>query len=591
TSWDDLPIDELLVEVGRGFALGALQGLLGDEEGGQELCQQEGGEEEVVMEVGGEEGEEEFLGGDEGEEGIEETVEGEEIAGEEEFEGREEGEEGAEVEQGLPGGEEEGQQASPAYPAEYADQQVASSRASEVAPCPPAAAPLVSVPPPSSHAHDQGDSCRAQESPLEVSLLGVGLFSDDAFAPPESTPPRFGVFSGPDFDLEALPTPSPRAPGAQSSSPCPAPLAETVVLLEALLGSDVLAAVALSPSEQHLLYSFYSDTEETVTSDDVSEGDEDQEMGGVLVDEEVGDSRWRRGGDTALVQAWLQPQEPAEDQHAFLAAAGLEYYSNMSFLRLLGKGGQGIVCLATGFDSQGEYCFLAAKFLFQGSMLEAKNLIRCRDCPQIIRFEGYTLYEGALGLLFELANSPPDWSVAGATPDFNPARLYEIARYMWHVAGALTWLQERGLIHRDIKPENILAKDGVAKLADFGLVTSAEEAARGGDGYIAPEVHVELCHTSASDIFAAGVTLHNLLTGTQPCLEFSDTEALHSHFDEGLRYTWPSEIYVYGSELVALVERCWHTLPERRPTAAALQKAMFGISLRLSRLPRATAAA
>lgn len=37
------------------------------------------------------------------------------------------------------------------------------------------------------------------------------------------------------------------------------------------------------------------------------------------------------------------------------------------------QGGQGFVCLATGFDSQGEYRFLAAKFLFRGSLEEVSN--------------------------------------------------------------------------------------------------------------------------------------------------------------------------------------------------------------------------
>ncbi|GAQ83518.1 serine/threonine protein kinase [Klebsormidium nitens] len=567
SSWDDLSFDDLLVEVGRGIALGALQGLLGDEEGGQELCQQEGGKEEMVMEVGGEEGEE-FLGGEEREE---------EIA------------EGAEVEQGLPSGEEEGQQASPAYSMEDADQQVAFSGPSEAVPCPPSAAPLVSHDAPSSHAHDQGDSGRAWEAPLEVALDGVGLFSADAFAPPESTPPGFGVFSGPDFDLEALPMPSPHALGAQSSSPRSAPLAETVTLFEALPGSDVLAAPPLSSWSETGIESV-----ETVAGH-VSEGDEEHGIGGALVDKEVGDSRWQRAGDTALTQQWLQPQEPATDPYAFLVAAGLEFYPKLSILQLLGRGGQGIVCSTKALNSQGECRILAAKFLFWGSLVEAQNLIQCRACPDIIRLEGYTLDGGELGLLFELADSPPEWSIAGAPPKFTPARLYQIARDMGHVAGALAWLHEHGLIHRDIKPENILAKDGVAKLADFGLVTSVEEAAQGGDcgthGYIAPEVYVERCHSPASDIFAAGVTLHNLLTGTRPCFEFPNVEALRDHFDEGLRYTWPSDIHPFGSDLVALVERCWHTLPDERPTAAALQKALLHISQNLSWLARATAAA
>jgi serine/threonine protein kinase len=31
------------------------------------------------------------------------------------------------------------------------------------------------------------------------------------------------------------------------------------------------------------------------------------------------------------------------------------------------------------------------------------------------------------------------------------------------------YLEEKGVVHRDIKPENILFKNGILKIADFGL--------------------------------------------------------------------------------------------------------------------------
>ena len=76
------------------------------------------------------------------------------------------------------------------------------------------------------------------------------------------------------------------------------------------------------------------------------------------------------------------------------------------------------------------------------------------------------------------------------------------------------------IIHRDICLGNMrLRPDGTTALLDFGVASSAlfDDAgaqARGTPGYVAPEA-VTGSHpvTSRSDLFAAGVVLHELLTG------------------------------------------------------------------------------
>lgn len=79
------------------------------------------------------------------------------------------------------------------------------------------------------------------------------------------------------------------------------------------------------------------------------------------------------------------------------------------------------------------------------------------------------------------------------------------------LSSALGHLHKHGLIHRDIKPSNIIFVNGLAKLADIGLVTEAGEATSyvGTEGYIPPEGP----GTRQADIFSLGKVFYELSTG------------------------------------------------------------------------------
>ena len=153
------------------------------------------------------------------------------------------------------------------------------------------------------------------------------------------------------------------------------------------------------------------------------------------------------------------------------------------------------------------------------------------------------------------------------------------------VLGALGAAHAAGMVHRDVKPGNILlAADGRAKVADFGIAKSAE-AVGGGDltstgqllgtpAYLAPERVDGAPADPRSDLWAVGVVLYEALTGRKP---FSGTTALaiaravstgeHQPLSEARPDLDPT--------LVAAVERAMATDPAARfASAAAMTQAL-----------------
>jgi len=93
------------------------------------------------------------------------------------------------------------------------------------------------------------------------------------------------------------------------------------------------------------------------------------------------------------------------------------------------------------------------------------------------------------------------------------------------VLGALGAAHAAGLVHRDVKPGNILlADDGCAKVADFGIAKSLEVGSDltgtgllfGTPAYLAPERLQGHPATERSDLYAVGVVLYEALAGAKP---------------------------------------------------------------------------
>ncbi len=175
---------------------------------------------------------------------------------------------------------------------------------------------------------------------------------------------------------------------------------------------------------------------------------------------------------------------------------------------LLGEGGSAhvwaVVCAVTG---RPEALKLAHERSGEAALLRQHRRAAGRRHPNLVAHLGLTRTDdGALGVRLERA--PGDRLgevVAGLLPE---ERLEVALGLSAGVAAIHGWR----LVHGDLSPENVLVDHGVARLLDWA-VDPGDGAGFGTPGYAAPDAVSGELPCPATDVYALGCLLHEVLTG------------------------------------------------------------------------------
>ena len=149
------------------------------------------------------------------------------------------------------------------------------------------------------------------------------------------------------------------------------------------------------------------------------------------------------------------------------------------------------------------------------------RLLQFLSHPNVIRALAFAEERGAPWLVLERVRGRTLREEIAMGAPFSPE---EVVPLLNGLGAALDHLHARGLAHLDVRPENVIVTpDGEVKLVDFGVAQAAgamQEAADGGApedvAYLAPEQVCGEPISAASDVYALGCVVYELLTGQPP---------------------------------------------------------------------------
>jgi tetratricopeptide (TPR) repeat protein len=200
-------------------------------------------------------------------------------------------------------------------------------------------------------------------------------------------------------------------------------------------------------------------------------------------------------------------------------------------LEPIGEGGMGQVFRAERAD--GVFAQQVAVKVTHGSVGERelhrftteRQILASLHHPNIVSLlDGGAAPTGQAYLVMERVDGAPVTEYCNA----HALSLERRLRIFVVVCGAVQYAHQHAVVHRDLKPANILVGPGdVPKVVDFGIAKLVEAPAANGTmtgaagapltpNYASPEQIRGLPATTASDVYALGVILYELTSGTRP---------------------------------------------------------------------------
>lgn len=165
---------------------------------------------------------------------------------------------------------------------------------------------------------------------------------------------------------------------------------------------------------------------------------------------------------------------------------------------------------------------------------EARSAARLTH-PNVVATYDVGTANGQVFLVMELVDGP-DLAQLLRSKGLPPERF--VADIALQGARALDAAHAAGIVHRDVKPGNLLlAPDGTLKITDFGIAQATGMDGATGPvllgtvGYVSPEQVRGERATPASDWYALGCVLYELLEGTTPFVGTDVMDVMKQHLD------------------------------------------------------------
>jgi serine/threonine protein kinase len=212
---------------------------------------------------------------------------------------------------------------------------------------------------------------------------------------------------------------------------------------------------------------------------------------------------------------------------------------------------------------------------------EAK-LVAAINHPNIVQVYDYNTVERGNGLIYYMVMS----YIPGVTlQDLMEAHceqetrlsIKQIVSIMEDLTDALTYAHQQGMVHRDVKPANIIIRqeDNTAILTDFGIARMAvasnltqEGATVGTPAYMSPEQATGEMVDARSDLYALGIILYEMLTGSTPFEDDGSLSVLLKHLNDPVPAISEQVAHLENDYLDAVIYKALAKKPEDRYQSA-----------------------
>ncbi len=170
--------------------------------------------------------------------------------------------------------------------------------------------------------------------------------------------------------------------------------------------------------------------------------------------------------------------------------------------------------------------------------VQERSILTSIRHPNLVGVRDLVVEGDTLAIVMDLVEGGDLRAMLSGPRTLPPARVAELGA---GIAAGLAAVHAAGVIHRDVKPENVLvdgsSSPGRPRLTDFGIAKYVQQEGTtrrstmlvGTPQYIAPELIDGKEPTAATDLYALGIMLYELVCGVTPFAGGSTMAVLRNH--------------------------------------------------------------